>query len=185
MNPLQNLSHEQIKALSPECFKILLSYSQNDKSDDIAKMKYYFKQLKYDNNVAKYVESEAAELRRLLLKYHKENFYLTYEIFSVIEYGAVIIYNINYELHTIDDINEILPTGVDLKKLCFSGQDYKSYDDKKREKNRKYIECPIGYGTNKFAQNIIYRIPELLYFHNNLNIVHPKLLEAAKYFFDS
>jgi hypothetical protein len=179
MNILQTLTPEQIKALTPECLQLLCS--QNDKLDDIAKMKYYFKQLKYENGYPRYKENEAAELRKLLLKYHKDNFYITYEE-SFDAWNKLC--NLNYELHTEEEIKEKLPTGADLQKLCFSGNDYKSYQGRDISQRRiKFIEHPCGYNQEIEKGEIKY-ISQLTHCHNNINIVHPKLLQAARYFYE-
>ena len=184
MNPLQNLTPDQIKALTPECLQILLGYSRNDKLEDIAKMKSYFTQLEYNHYDAYYREEDARELRKLLLKYSKDNFYLTYE---EIGYGVPYLRSMNYELHTEEEINKIIPTGSDLKKLCFSGCEYKNYGtsnvEKYKERKIKFVHCPRGYDSEPTLFS--HSIAQLTHYHNNLHIVHPKLIEAAKYFFDS
>jgi hypothetical protein len=184
MNLIKQLTPEQIQALTPECLQLLCS--QNTKSDDIAKMKYYFKQLKYNNGYPRYIENEAASLRKLLLKYPHDNFYITYEE-SFDSWKKIC--NSNYELHTVEEIKEKLPTGVDIQKLCFSGEDHKRYQnswfckDNSTKKEIKFIECPLGYDKEIKDGKIEY-IAQLTHCHNNIHIVHPKLLQAARYFYE-
>jgi hypothetical protein len=190
MNVLQHLTSQQIQAFTPECLKVLLEQNtrlndivvleQNTRLDDIVLLKYYFTQLKYDgryNNAytAKYNEHDASKMRQILLKYSSENFYLT----CVEVYNPTHSYNYtyhqmyNYKLHTFDEIKTILPTGVDINKVCFSGI----------KNTLACIKWPEGYDKQVEGSGISY-IPQLLHYHDNLHIVHPTLLEMAKYFYN-
>ena len=176
MDILKNLTPDQISALSPESLKIILGNNSFD--DDVAKMKYYFKTLQYDDGFgaggAKYNEKDAMIMRELLLKYSKYNFYLIFEL-----YGDNIR---NWDLHTEDEINKIIPTGIDLEKICISnkGSPRCMYNIGSKIFNNYYVES--SYTMNAMQKNGARRIEDLLYFHNNLKIVHPVLIELAKHF---
>lgn len=167
------------------------------KSDDIAEMKYYFAQLTYNltrRNCADYTEEDAKYLRKFLIKYKDDNFYLTYdENTSVDKNFRVTFVGMNYKLHTYDEIMKIIPTGVDLNKICFSGDNFEFYQCEdigkfwkctnkiKNARPIKFIECPYGYNV-KSENGIINYVEQLTQYHENLHIIHPKLIEAAKYF---
>lgn len=178
-NPLETLSPEQIKALSPECMRVLLSQSEN-KINDISKMKLFFKQQKQEEwDSGNYNKKEGAEIQRILLKYPKDQFYITYN------YNGE--YQTNYNLYTFEEMQELLPTGVDIEKVSYSGDDYKDYQNPKcniRFNDRKIqiVNSPFGYSRDIENGDIQY-IAQLTHCHGNINIVHPALMLVAKYFF--
>lgn len=190
MSLLQSLSPEQIEALKmvlsqnnksediidmKYALKIVLS--QNNKLEDIVNMKYYFKQLKYYNGDAKYNEKEAEQFRKLLLKYPEEQFYITFEFTTELGDSKK-----NYNIHLADEMQKLLPTGVNLNEICYSGHEYESYKYFKDDRKIKFVDCPHQYKTDIENGEIRY-ILQLTHCHSNLHIVHPKIIEAAKFFF--
>ena len=159
MDKLQALSPEQIKALSPECLQVILN--SDTKSTDIVKLKYYFtiSNGKCDANLIKSIQD-------ILFTYSTIKFYITYKEKQTFKFFNECE---SFELHTEEDITNILPTGIDIHKICFS-------------KDSKPFYGAVTYPeVNKTG---IFNTIDLVNFHDNLYVVHPHLLAMAKYFYE-
>lgn len=205
MNALKNLSPEQISALSPECLKMLLQ--SNDMDQDIAKLKYCFSSLEYN----KYDESKFSELRQILLKYPKTNFYLTYDFIDG-DYTIKTLYgirisndypkydnrNTNWKLHTEEEMKSLVPTGVDLNKICVylnKISESRDHTDILTSTNGLIIYPQIVAGPLNYVDYGLYEtykkpsggkisyIEQLAHFHDNLKFVHPTLFKCAVHFY--
>jgi hypothetical protein len=168
MESLHKMTPEQLKALSPECLQLLIN--SDNMNNDIAKLKYYFTSLTYTTGnikTAKYNESEARIAREILIKYSNQQFYLTFEYKNIsVDVGSIF----NWKLHTNDEIKLLIPTGANINKIICSN-----------ESNKTGVICREGF-DDKVTH--VRHIPDLPFFHSNLYIINPKLLNVAYYFFD-
>lgn len=173
MYTIQSLTPDQIKALTPNCLKVLLA-----QDEDIAKLKYYFDTLKYMSHPkistvlspAQYDESAAQPMREILLKYPTTNFYLTHDYLPNhdINQGFTSVYiPLNWKLHTQEELIATIP---DIDKLCFG-------------KGSKPI-ANIPYPNHYLYKNgdPITHIEQLSWFHSNLKFIHPILLDCYTHF---
>lgn len=175
MEVLKELTPEQISALSPECLQLILSTSTRDK--DILKLKERFSKVtlslggSYDSTMSNTMncvsrdiikkmssDKNINKIKTLLSKYDKEHFYVTYgENYN----------NVTPQLHTLDEINKILPTGINLEKLCFdSGPIVK-------------LIYPVGFNMIPTNAGEIAYVAQLPFLHPNLHFVHPQVYNVA------
>jgi|SRR5579862_297742 len=165
MEALQKLTPEQIQSLMPE--SLLLILNNHEKMKDIEKLKWYFQT---SNNNSCYGHNgysafEIKEMRRILEKYNQEKFYITFEFKGKIRH--------NFQIYTIDEIVKLLPTGLDLAKVCFTVTN--------RPVN--FVDYPPPpQDLNMAAKDPKLAIEWWSLFHPNLYYVHPILLTAANYF---
>jgi hypothetical protein len=181
MEILKVLSPDQISALTPECLQVLLNNNNNNNEfdNDLVEMKYFFSHPKmdkdkYENIIScEYDNNGLISIKKLILKNHKINFYLlpslpipnkhlnktflVNEIFGI--YGKNICDKMYgpMTLYTENELKNILPTGVDVDKVCYS-QTIK----------------PCNFLNYKIFYDLEY---------NNLKFLHPILLECAKHFY--
>lgn len=132
-----------------------------------------------------------SEIESILLRHPNKIFYVVYEHAKLQIYTPITtifrdgqkptntnrnddIYDIvNARIYSENSIHNVIPSGIDLNKVCFSGGD----------KPCNYIKYPHYYGDEMVQQNKnIYCIQQLASEHKNLHFVHPKLLKYGKMF---
>lgn len=192
---LQSLNPEQLYALSPECLKVILKNGSIPTIKELNKLtSRQINALTDENLIPQQIkeqlyEQDLPELKRwvkkdepfmvyaygeqthgyrttmihnLLVKYDDIPFYLTYTNVNK-SYDPV-----KYELHDENEIKQLLPTGVDLDQICFSNGE-KPFD--------------VGGYPNDYVHDKSYKLlGNLAFIHNNLNFVHPIMLNCAKHF---
>lgn len=177
MNLLKSFTPEQLNALSPECLKILLDIDKNNFKNDLEKdtieLKCIVTRVIYDNNYpfdkrAKWEKNNLNIIEKILLKHHEINFYLIYEIHDEKYYNPT-----NWKLHTEEEIQQILPTGVDINKISFSNGDQPC----------KFVTYPAYYKKTDSNPSSAYlnSIEYISYTSSNLKLIHPLLLKMATY----
>jgi len=107
---------------------------------------------------------------KILSKHSDEIFYLTYK---EIKFDTGKIGTKNWNLYTEDEIEDNLPDGIDLEKICYSGS----------EKIIKNLKYPTQY--KKSGSCICYNMENLAFKHDNLRYVHPKLLKYKTMFLNN
>lgn len=130
------------------------------------------------------------KIRKILLKYHKINFYLTYDLNNNKNMFSN-SFNSNWKIHTEDEIKNNIPTGVDIEKICLSNEIILLLCENSNNKSLEKIinEKPLSsadYGCllvyEKPVDGTIEYIEQLVHFHNNLKFIHPTLFKCAVYF---
>jgi len=178
MDILKELSPEQIKALTPECLQVILK--QDNKTEDIANLKYYFASLEYESNGtfrSSNNKSKIAEIQKLLLKYTNNTFYLTFRFLND-KYNDT-----DWKIYTEEEIKIIIPTGVELHKICFFKDNFPLQQSDSYSSYGKHYEWFMHYPHHrKDEKNEVNYIAQLINYHNNLKIVHPCLLKCAEHF---
>ena len=152
-----------------------------EKVQDIQRLKHYITLLpkKYDSNQMQLVVGNVkiapveSKIQEILTKYNDDQFYIMYQIYNKIYTNVVLL--------TLDEMNQFIPTGSDLKRLCYSMDDYHYYIDNKPHKF-KFVDYPL-YHAHVLRNNIEPCIGQLPQRYNNVHLVHPDLLEAAKFFY--
>lgn len=169
---LKALSPEQLKALTPECMRIIMGNDMLE--NDVVEIRHFLNGIKYVNGQS-YVYGDKTGLdnfSKILLRHHRVKFYLTYEIENDY-YGCVVgerlKYPLNYKIYTEDEIKKIVPTGCDLDKICFS----------KGDTLFKTVNYPHNY---KKPESGMSYIEHLAFYHDNIHFVHPILMAHAHHF---
>lgn len=178
---LKALSPEQLKALTPECMRIIMGNDMLE--NDVVEIRHFLNGIKYVNGQS-YVYGDKTGLEnfsKILLRHHRVKFYLTYEYSvtsipyflemkkSYVPYLDDETKPLNYKIYTEDEIKKIVPTGCDLDKICFS----------KGDKLFKTVKYPYGYEKPK---DKIENIEHLAFYHDNIHFVHPILMAHAHHF---
>jgi hypothetical protein len=155
--------------------------SYDIKAKDIRRIKKYFWNLEYKNGI-KRNDMKITQLREALYKYSNDNFYITYC------WGPNSCFI--FDVLTQQEVNLILPTGIDAEKICYSKIPDISELSQEMNIPRFFIKmvdpnasggCITmsgGYNKNTFT------LPSLLEGHPNIHVIHPLLLKTAKYFHD-
>lgn len=176
---LKALSPEQLKALTPECMRIIMGNDMLE--NDVVEIRHFLNGIKYETlyNHNSYGKNDKFgehtfdlkgldNFSKILLRHNRVNFYISYDIHEE-ENCRYDSKPLNYKVYTEDEIKKIIPTGVDLDKICFS----------KGNKSLKTICYPDYY---KKPTSKIEKIEHLAFYHNNIHFVHPILMAHAHHF---
>jgi hypothetical protein len=199
MEILKSLSEGQIRALSPECLKIILASGSKPTVAEFAKMseqqintlvdkdqileqirgymyKIHIGELKrcvelYNKGHFLFDFTDYRQIKSILTKYTTNKFYFTYK--ATYGYTRDIIHTTsNWKVYDEDEFKAMLPIGVDISDLCYS----------KGHKPFKFLEYPDNYKKiNDTHSNI--KLEQLSYSHSNVFYVHPTMFNTAKHFF--
>lgn len=156
MNKLGNYTDEEFRTLTRE--QIINMMNDEKYEEDVIALDELVKDR---GNWKRDPNAYYRQIITTLQKHPNKIFYICYEHQDP-HYGNNIIKLRIYSEHSIGNI---VPTGIDLNKLYFSGG----------EKPYNYIKYPFYYGMA--SSNTIGCISQLATEHKNLRFIHPELLQ--------
>jgi hypothetical protein len=122
------------------------------------------------------------QIAKILLKHKSKKFYLTYEMFNKIEYfiprgswdkeAVIKCRTKNWELYDEDEFKQMLPTGVDIKDICYN----------KGKKPFDIVDYPDDYSTGQ-VNKVSQKLEQFGIIYDNIFYVHPVMFNCAKRFF--
>lgn len=150
-----------------------------EREKDIRRIKKYFWNLEYKHGSIIRNEMKINELKQALYKYSNDNFYITYYWGKNSRFV--------FDVLTQQEVNAILPTGIDADKICYHVIPNISELSSEMNTPRLFMKMVdpdvrtsfmLGGGYNKNTLTL----PSLLEGHQNIHVIHPLLLKTANYF---